>query len=230
MKHTTKSLDRLIRHLLVFCIGVLYSWGACAQFTEGVAIALTDCTGDRAVTGTGLSVTGTGLSTVGEGGIGAGGDCTGGLCERLPANQPLESVEVHLLNTGLFFAASGKVEFSLGPGWANFRVEIANLPRGDYVMLIDGVPQAVLAVTSSGDVNEGTLKLCSPSDTGYDLLTFDPRGTVVDIAQDGAVFLTSAPLPTSGHRYGGDDDDDDGDDDDGDDDDDEDDDDDGDRD
>ncbi len=125
-------------------------------------------------------------------------DCTGGIGDDLsPAVAPFEA-RIELVGTAAAPAASGDVEIEVEPGRAEFEVEVEDLPLGDYQVVVDGVDRGTLTVIDTGMGFEGELKLRSPADAGAALLTFDPRGAVVEIVQEDTVFLTSDAMPGGG--------------------------------
>ncbi len=124
--------------------------------------------------------------------------CTGGIGDDLPPSvMPLE-VRIELVGTEAAPEASGHVEIEIRPGRAEFEVEVEDLPAGDYSVVVDGVDRGTITVVDTGDGFEGELELRSPADEGAGLLTFDPRGALVEIVADGVVFLTSDAMPGGG--------------------------------
>ncbi|MDJ0654534.1 MAG: hypothetical protein QNJ40_10295 [Xanthomonadales bacterium] len=122
-------------------------------------------------------------------------DCSGGISDDIPANMDLVRLEIALEPTSGASPASGEVEFEAEPGRADFKVEIEDLPAGTYQLVVDGTPQGDIEVTSRNGGTEGELELRSPADAGHELLTFDPRGAVIEIASDGMVLLSSDAVP-----------------------------------
>jgi hypothetical protein len=111
--------------------------------------------------------------------------------------------EVDLLNTGAVLGAEGEAEFRLHKGKMRFKVEIEDVPEGEYELRVDGVTVAIItALLDSGGDIEGEVKFSSnPSHEGKDylLMTFDPRGKlieVVDTSTDPETVLLSVVFPT----------------------------------
>lgn len=116
--------------------------------------------------------------------FGSGG--TGGptICE------PTED-EVPLLNTGPVGSAKGKARFRVKDDCdEDFRVEIEDLPLGNYTLEVGGVVVGTISVVLTGGEAEGELEFDDdPDEPGELLLTFDPRGALVQVIQSGTVFL-----------------------------------------
>ena len=113
------------------------------------------------------------------GGGGGGGSCTA------------EETEVPLLNTGADGDAKGKARYRLESDCDDdFRVEVENLPLGDYELRVGGVVQGTLTVALVDGEAEGELEFDNdPDEPGEVPLTFDPRGQLVEVVQGGTVYL-----------------------------------------
>lgn len=116
--------------------------------------------------------------------FGSGG--TGGptICE------PTED-EVPLLNTGPVGSAKGKARFRVKDDCdEDFRVEIEDLPLGNYTLEVGGVAVGTISVVLDGGEAEGEVEFDDdPDEPGELLLTFDPRDALVQVIQSGTVFL-----------------------------------------
>lgn len=113
------------------------------------------------------------------GGGGGGGSCTA------------EETEVPLLNTGADGDAKGKARYRLESDCDDdFRVEVENLPLGDYELRVGGVVQGTLTVALVEGEAEGELEFDNdPDEPGEVPLTFDPRGQLIEVVQGGTVYL-----------------------------------------
>jgi hypothetical protein len=89
------------------------------------------------------------------------------------------------LNDGVIPQAKGKARFRVRDDCSeDFRVEIEDLPVGDYNLLVGGVNQGTITVTDTGGETEGEIEFdTDPDDPGELLLDFD-------IEQGGTVFLS----------------------------------------
>lgn len=108
-------------------------------------------------------------------------------------------------------------EFRERGGRMKFEVEIEDVLPGTYEVFVGGAKVGEIAVDGEG---EGTLRFDSVPATGVDeddsddsmdqLLTFDPRGQLIEIQQSGTTVF-SGTLPAAPSTGGSDDDDEDGD-------------------
>lgn len=116
------------------------------------------------------------------GGGGGGGTCTP------------EDNELPLLNNGPDGDAKGKARYRLeGDCDDDFRVEIENLPLGDYDLRVGGVVQGAITVALVAGEAVGEIQFDNDPDQPGELpLTFDPRGQLLEIVQGGVVYLERA--------------------------------------
>jgi len=127
-------------------------------------------------------------------------------------------IEVSLINDGVFPAASGKAELEQRPMRVDFKIELEDVPPGDYVLLVAGVERGVLNVVDTPSGPEGELEYRFPESPGKLLLDFDPLGQTIAIQDLAALQIMHVDFPTAGNGNGDDEgDDDEGDDDNGDD-------------
>jgi len=111
-----------------------------------------------------------------------------------PTACTFEETEVQLLNDGIIPQAKGKARFRVRDDCSeDFRVQIEDLPVGDYNLLVGGVNRGAITVTDTGGETEGEIEFdTEPDDPGELLLDFDPRGELIEIKQGGTVFLSRA--------------------------------------
>ncbi len=111
-----------------------------------------------------------------------------------PTACTFEETEVSLLNDGTVPQAKGKARFRMRDDCSeDFRVEIEDLPVGDYNLLVGDVNRGTITVTNTGGETEGEIEFdTEPDDPGEILLDFDPRGKIIEIEQGGTVFLSRA--------------------------------------
>jgi hypothetical protein len=125
----------------------------------------------------GATVILTGSALGGGGGGGGGNVCTE------------EELRLDLVNVGPDPNAHGDARHRvLDDCDRDFRVEIENLPAGTYDLFVGGVDRGDIAVggTEEGEVEYHT----DPSEVGKILLTFDPRGQLLEVKQGATVFLS----------------------------------------
>jgi hypothetical protein len=116
--------------------------------------------------------------------FGSGGGGGGTICE------PTET-EVPLLNNGPVGSAKGKARLRVKDDCdEDFRVEIEDLPLGNYDVVVGGVTRGSIAVADVGGEAEGDIEFdTDPDQPGEVQLDFDPRGQLVEIVQSATVFL-----------------------------------------
>jgi len=104
--------------------------------------------------------------------------------------EPQET-EVPLLNNGPVGAAKGKARLRVKDDCdEDFRVEIEDLPLGNYDVVVGGVTRGSISVADVGGELEGDVEFdTDPDQPGEILLDFDPRGQLVEIVQSATVFL-----------------------------------------
>jgi len=123
-----------------------------------------------------------------------GRNCTGGLADDRRPNRERERIEVALEGDGTGFA-----ELDLRPGRAHFEVKVRELPVGDgYELRVAGETRGEFEVfeTAAGGTR-GQIEFRSPQIGPVELLDFDPRGELIEVA-DGGVVVSSAMLPEEG--------------------------------
>jgi hypothetical protein len=104
---------------------------------------------------------------------------------------------VALLNTGAVAEASGDMRFREDSDCeTDFSVEVEDVDLGDYDLRVGGVVRGVITVVLVDGENEGEIEYDSdPDQPGELLLSFDPRGQLVEVVDSGAVVVLSRDLP-----------------------------------
>jgi hypothetical protein len=108
------------------------------------------------------------------------------------ADCDLQETELPLFNTGADSDAKGKARFRQDTDCdRDFRVEIENLPAGEYKLRVAGIEQGTITVALDLGEMVGHIEFdTDPDQPGEILLTFDPRGQLIEIIQDGTVYLS----------------------------------------
>ncbi len=109
---------------------------------------------------------------------------------------PAETTIV-LTNLGLDPDASGDARLRVDDDCEReFRVQIEDLPVGDYDLVVGGVARGAISVAVQPDMSvRGEIEFSSDPDDPDELpLEFDPAGQVVEVRQGATVFL-SAQMP-----------------------------------
>jgi hypothetical protein len=113
-----------------------------------------------------------------------GGTTTNGACSVV-------EVEPDFTSTGLDGDAKGQARFRQDADCGrDFRVEVEKLDAGNYDLVVGGIVRGVLTVTGAGSETVGELEFDTEPTPGKLLLTFDPRGLLVEVRQGANVFLT----------------------------------------
>lgn len=109
-----------------------------------------------------------------------------------PGNCNEMDVEPNMINSGADPDAKGKARFRQETDCdRNFRVEIEDLPLGDYELRVGGVVRGTITVQMVGGEPVGHIEFdTDPDKPGELLLNFDPRGKLVEVRQGGITYLT----------------------------------------
>jgi len=97
--------------------------------------------------------------------------------------------EMDMINTGVYAEASGEIELEQKPDRIEFKVEIEDVPEGDYDLYIDGMLKGVITAEADEDGIEGKIEFEFPADEGDLLLNFDPRGKHIEVRTGAQVIL-----------------------------------------
>ncbi len=119
-------------------------------------------------------------------------NCTGGLFDELGDTLTESELITPLLSTGVDSDANGKTKYEQRTDRIDYSVEIEDLPLGVYQLHVGGIHQGDISVVIQSDGStEGEIEFRDPAEPGKLPLDFDPQGKVVDIIQNGTVYLTS---------------------------------------
>jgi hypothetical protein len=140
-------------------------YGALVEVKQGATVILTGST--TATTG---------------GGAGGGG---GNVCGE-------EELRLDLVNVGPDPNAKGDARHRVRDDCdRDFRVEVENLPLGTYDLFVGGVDRGDIQVVLVMGEEEGEIEFdTDPNEVGKELLTFDPRGQLIEVKQGATVFLS----------------------------------------
>lgn len=103
-----------------------------------------------------------------------------------------QRIETNLVSTGAIGGASGKAKWRARKGGRlDFGVEIEDIPAGSYTLRVDGVEVAKITATPLAGTSsaEGEIEFSNPQDAGKPLLTFDPRGKLIEVLDGSTVIL-----------------------------------------
>jgi len=129
-------------------------------------------------------------------------DCSGGVSDDTPSDVSASEQRISLVAAREGGLASGHADFEERADRTSFSVEVEDMVDGSYRIVVGGIDRGELMV----NLGIGETEFRSPVEVGKVLLTFDPRGELVEIHDaEGAVLTSGEVVPDPG------DDDDDGD-------------------
>lgn len=127
-------------------------------------------------------------------------ECSGGISDNTPADAPVTEQRIALEPAREGITGSGHADYEERPDRTEFSVEVEDIVDGSYRIVVGGVDQGGLTV----NLGTGKTEFRSPVEAGKILLTFDPRGKVIEVQDDqGAVLTTGDMLFDSGDDNGG---------------------------
>ncbi|MFC1719752.1 hypothetical protein ACFL00_01250 [Pseudomonadota bacterium] len=128
--------------------------------------------------------------------------CSGGISDDTPANVLVTEQRISLSPARNGINGSGHADFVERPDRTEFSVEAEDVANGSYRIFVGGVDRGELVVS----LGRGETEFRSPVEAGKVLLTFDPRGELVEVRDDqGAVLTSGNAVFTVGDDSGGDD-------------------------
>jgi len=106
-------------------------------------------------------------------------------------------LELPLHNTGVIADAKGDARLRVRDDCdEDFRVEIEDVPAGDYDILVGGVNRGTITAVNTGSEVEGQIEFDSdPDEPGELLLDFDPSGQQIEIVDGGATAILERDFP-----------------------------------
>lgn len=126
--------------------------------------------------------------------------CSGGVSDDTPSDVLSSEQRINLAPARQGISGSGHADFEERADRTEFSVEAEDLVDGNYRIFVGGIDRGELVVT----LGIGETEYRSPVEPGKILLTFDPRGEVIEVHDNQGAVLTS------GDAVIGEDDDDDG--------------------
>jgi len=124
--------------------------------------------------------------------------CSGGISDDTPASVLVTEQRISLAPARNGINGSGHADFEERPDRTEFSVEAEDIPNGSYRIFVGGVDRGELVVS----LGTGETEFRSPVEAGKVLLTFDPRGQLVEVRDGQGTILTSGDTVITG---GGDD-------------------------
>ncbi|RMD61755.1 MAG: hypothetical protein D6824_07650, partial [Planctomycetota bacterium] len=103
--------------------------------------------------------------------------------KKIEAEAPLVPTASGPLN------ASGSIDFRLKGARADLKIEVEDLPAGEYDVFIGGVDRGAITVVATVDGLEGEIEFRNRPANGKVFMDFDPAGLAVEIQQNGTALL-----------------------------------------
>lgn len=129
--------------------------------------------------------------------------CTGGLFDELGDTLTESELITSLSSTGVDADAYGKTKYQQRTDRIDYSVEIEDLPLGVYQLFVEGVNKGSIEVVSlAGGKTEGEIEFRDPVEPGKIALDFNPQNKVIDIVQNGLVYLSSDGSQSGGNNGG----------------------------
>lgn len=117
-------------------------------------------------------------------------DCSGGVSDDTPSDVLPTEQRISLVAARDGSLASGHADFEERPDRTKFSVEVEDMIDGSYRIVVGGIDRGELIVA----LGIGETEFRSPVEAGKVLLTFDPRGEMVEVHDDQGVVLTSGDV------------------------------------
>ena len=117
-------------------------------------------------------------------------DCSGGISDDTPSDVPISEQRIGLLPAREGITGSGHADFEERADRTEFSVEVEDLADGNYRIIVGGTDRGPLIV----NMGIGETEFRSPVEAGKILLTFDPRGELVEVHDGQGAVLTSGDV------------------------------------
>lgn len=117
-------------------------------------------------------------------------DCSGGVSDDTPSDVLASEQRISLVAAREGSLASGHADFEERADRTSFSVEVEDMLDGSYQIFVGDTDRGELVV----NMGIGETEFRSPGEAGKILLTFDPRGELVEIYDDQGVVLTSGDV------------------------------------
>ena len=113
--------------------------------------------------------------------------CSGGISDDMHADAMFGEQRLELTSAREGITGNGHARYEDYPGHMEFEVEVDGLPDGDYHLYVGMQDRGGLSVAGG----HGQLEYRSPGETGTMMMTFDPRGMLIEIHDNQGVVLSS---------------------------------------
>lgn len=116
--------------------------------------------------------------------------CSGGVSDDTPPDVFGTEERINLVPARQGINGSGHADYSERADRTEFSVEAEDLADGDYRIFVGGVDRGGLVI----NFGMGETEFRSPVEAGKVLLTFDPRGEVIEVHDGQGAVLTSGDV------------------------------------
>ena len=113
--------------------------------------------------------------------------CSGGISDDMHADAMFGQQRMELTPAREGISASGHASYEDYPGHMEFEVEVEGLPDGEYHLYVGMQDRGGLTVVDG----HGRMEFTSPGETGTMMMTFDPRGVMIEIRDEQGVVMSS---------------------------------------
>jgi len=114
-------------------------------------------------------------------------ECSGGVSDDTPSEAPISEQRIGLAPARQGITGSGHADFEERSDRTEFSVEVEDLADGNYRIMVGGMDRGPLTV----NMGRGETEFRSPVEAGKILLTFDPRGDLIEVHDGQGAVLTS---------------------------------------
>lgn len=125
--------------------------------------------------------------------------CSGGISDDTPADVVFTEQRIGLVPAREGITGSGHADFKERADRTEFSVEVEDLTNGSHRIFVGGEDKGELVV----NMGIGETEFRSPVEAGKVLLTFDPRGALIEVHDGQGAVLTSGDSVFDGGGGGG---------------------------
>jgi hypothetical protein len=113
--------------------------------------------------------------------------CSGGISDDMHADTMFGEQRMELVSAREGITGNGHATYEDYPGHMEFEIEVKGLPDGEYHLYVG------MQDRGSFNVHEGhgEMEFVSPGETGKMMMTFDPRGRMIEVHDNAGVVLSS---------------------------------------
>jgi len=111
-----------------------------------------------------------------------------------------EDIRVQMTNAGVYPGGDAEAELERERRQVSFEIDVDDVPVGEYAVRVDTIERGIIRVTADDDGDtDGELEFRFPATSGYPVLDFDPRGSLIEIVEgETALFFVDFPGMSGG--------------------------------